>query len=841
MAIVKCFYPNLNSGLKSKFFVASIWALGLLLVPFSSSAEPKFTPDETAPDIQLVTPEQGLLTSNPLTSFEISLSDPVVRPEEVSKLDFSSFQLLVNGEDRSSDIQIEPEGLVGTGKSTRNATIFYYPTTDNPLPEGEVVIEVFATDNAGNQSHFIIQLTVDTSGPVVNAVDPLDGGVAASQQTLLFSVEDPYAGVDESTFAITANGNTITNFTYAADQLSIQPPGAWELGPLAINIGVADTLGNHSQSTFNFTVSDGVSLSARIRANPTTGPAPLRVIFTPEVTTGSAIEWYQWDFNGDGIIDLSERQVGRSQTYTYQQPGTYAALLKVTEYGGAIATATINIVVDNQPPVVTAEAQPSNGPAPLTVNFVATASDNEGIALYEWDFEGDGIFDFSSSVSGSATYTYSAQGAFQPKVRVTDGLGASTELAVPSIEVRVAPPGSPTVTATASPNSGVTPLTVQLNATASDPDGLAMIRWEWDFDGDGSYDYSATTSAAISHRYEKAGVFFTWVRVTAADNQTAEDVVQIDVDLGLSLTVRQDTIDLEKNEVTTIAGTLNGEAEISLVIEAADGVPVRTLVPWQTRVQGQYEDLWDGTDDDGAWVRKGEYRAVLLYRFEGEIRRYDLGLSTGGQQYFPPRSRMPSSFNPYTGNPLVMDYTLSGASEVTAFMGSYRSDVRYITFFQSDPQGTGSHRIVWNGESGSGDLIELPAGDRFLFGIFAFHLPDNAIVVQRGPQIANLGRTPSLFIPDSVGHDGGWEMSDIQFDLNVPADVRLDVYDLDNGEYIGQRWFYDLTAGGNLIRWNAIFEDGFFVGPGTYRLGITAVDASGVSSLTLYTVQRVYY
>jgi PKD repeat protein len=52
----------------------------------------------------------------------------------------------------------------------------------------------------------------------------------------------------------------------------------------------------------------------RPQAVPASGPAPLTVRFLPEFDTATAIELFEWDFNGDGTIDESET-IGVPQTF----------------------------------------------------------------------------------------------------------------------------------------------------------------------------------------------------------------------------------------------------------------------------------------------------------------------------------------------------------------------------------------------------------------------------------------------------------------------------------------------------------------------------------------------
>jgi glucose/arabinose dehydrogenase len=85
----------------------------------------------------------------------------------------------------------------------------------------------------------------------------------------------------------------------------------------------------------------------------------------------------------------------------------------------------------NQPPIARATANPTNGAAPLRVNFDASgSSDPEGDALsYAWDLDGDGAYDDSTAQKPS--YTYPAAGDYRVGLRVTDSKGASDTLDQP--------------------------------------------------------------------------------------------------------------------------------------------------------------------------------------------------------------------------------------------------------------------------------------------------------------------------------------------------------------------------------------------------------------------------
>ena len=58
-----------------------------------------------------------------------------------------------------------------------------------------------------------------------------------------------------------------------------------------------------------------------------------------------------------------------------------------------------------------------------SVSFVGTATDDGIIELYEWDFDGDGTYDYSSTTTGSTTHTYHRADINVATLRITDDDG----------------------------------------------------------------------------------------------------------------------------------------------------------------------------------------------------------------------------------------------------------------------------------------------------------------------------------------------------------------------------------------------------------------------------------
>lgn len=67
-------------------------------------------------------------------------------------------------------------------------------------------------------------------------------------------------------------------------------------------------------------------------------------------------------------------------------------------------------------------AFPTSGECPLTVQF--TDQSTGEITHWEWDFDGDGVYDWSSGTAGSMTHVYGAAGTYTAVLRVTDNEGA---------------------------------------------------------------------------------------------------------------------------------------------------------------------------------------------------------------------------------------------------------------------------------------------------------------------------------------------------------------------------------------------------------------------------------
>ena len=245
------------------------------------------------------------------------------------------------------------------------------------------------------------------------------------------------------------------------------------------------------------------------------------------------IKLYKWDFEGDGVYDWTSTTTGVAH-HVYDRAGTYTARLLVIDIHDSAATDTARVTVTashvNKAPVANA-----GGPSTLQavageeVGLDGTGTDEDGlITLFEWDFDSDGTYDWSSAQERTAYHTYAKAGLYVAVLRVTDNEGAT---GTDSRRVSVSSPSPPNVGPTADahgPYDGRTGEDVRLAGTGTDTDGQISI-YQWDFESDGRWDYESATTGTTDVIYDRAGAFTATLRVTDDDGATATDTAQVTI------------------------------------------------------------------------------------------------------------------------------------------------------------------------------------------------------------------------------------------------------------------------------------------------------------------------
>lgn len=648
--------------------------------------------------------------------------------------------------------------------------------------------------------------------------------------------------------------------TLVGDVLEIQPTSTTPLpfDYLIITLILTDVEGYTYTQTFDFSVDFEISISSGFSAVPQIGYAPLTVTFSPKVSSEESIQLYHWDF-GDGTLNDSntsrENLIGSPVNHTYAQAGDYTVVLTIYDSTYQPATSQLIVKVFNQPPVITSiDASPSNGDFPLNTNFSVSAIDNEGIREFLWDFNGDGVVDyndsnvdvnvtsFPTSDSSYYIYTYDTVGEYQAILTITDVNGYSTVVEVPTISVLVGPVGTPTITAYAYPTSGDAPLNVNLSTSWDS----SYTKFEWDFDGDGIFDYSSATTGNVNHIYSVAGTYYAHLQVTNSSGLKSSDTIEITVNQDVSLTRSVDTIDVKNAESVDISVTIAGLSETTLLIENNRYQPIVTLLEWQER-SGALNVSWDGTNSEGVVVSEGDYYVVLLYKEGGETKRFDL--RDERINYDRPLSTNVSAgdvFAPYL-EPMLIEFNLTEASEVSLDIGPDGIPVteRIKTLLLKKPLGKGFYRLEWAGDANDGTLADLSEykekypsdADYYMTGGFSNKLALNAVYVKSGVSISSLQSDTPIYTPNAKDS----KKLSFSFELSADASVTLSVNDAKSGATVITKQYASLTEGSQVIEWDGKNEDGKYVAPGVYRVGVKATDKYGYSSLTQYALQRVFY
>jgi PKD repeat protein len=297
-------------------------------------------------------------------------------------------------------------------------------------------------------------------------------------------------------------------------------------GEYRARLTVTDDDGAKDSTTWVIQVNKA-SLTASFTTTPTSGEAPLSVDFdaSGSFDPGGESITYAWSF-GDGSTG-----VGVVARHTYYTTGIYTVLLTVRNGSGDEDQSYRTIAALRAPrpgnagPVASFTASPASGPAPLAVSFNGSgSSDSDGsIVSYAWNF-GDG-----GSASGAITsHTYNSAGTYTAQLTVTDDDGA-TDVAIRTINLSADPVANnpPMASFTATPSSGLVPLQVEFDPSASTDSNGSIKRWDWNF-GDGST-LPDIRGIRPTHVYAAVGTYTATLTVTDDDGITDDATQQIEV------------------------------------------------------------------------------------------------------------------------------------------------------------------------------------------------------------------------------------------------------------------------------------------------------------------------
>jgi len=368
-------------------------------------------------------------------------------------------------------------------------------------------------------------ITAKVQGPTGQ---PL-GGVVVTFSTTVGALNPEQAATDSngigsttlvaSTAAtVTAKAGTLSARTGVGTQPAAQPPptptptpvpgpnpGATPTGPLTVTLTAADVIVG-STTILNVSIKDGVP--------------PFQVT---------------WTF-GDGASFTGSSS---SSAHVYAAVGAYPASVNVTDSAGrtASANATVNVLAAPPPPAppapppatpsytVTLSASPTTVVAGGTATLTAAVNAQNGAPTptsFDWDCDGDNIYETLGTASNTKACTYSLAGSITSHATAhggsVSGVGSTTVTvqAAPDLTVSIVPSSfTPAIGAS-------TDFTATVTSAGSVP---ATFKWEWDDDGDGTFDFTIATAASPNTRaitFGTSGPHTVKVRITdTATGRTA--------------------------------------------------------------------------------------------------------------------------------------------------------------------------------------------------------------------------------------------------------------------------------------------------------------------------------
>lgn len=453
-------------------------------------------------------------------------------------------------EDGTYTVSLSATNDCGTVTTTQTVSVVTPPTAGfsaaNASGCAPLTVQ-FSNESSENASSFLWEFpggspaTSTEENPVVTyastgiysatlTVTNSAGSNTFSQTSLVTVTTTPVAGF---TFATSNNAVNFTNISSNASSYS------WSFGDGNTSAAENPVHSYAQDGTYTVTLSAtnncGTVLAtqtveivtppiAGFSASGNTGCAPLTVQFSNESSENATS--FAWQFPGGAPASSSEE----NPVVTYEQPGTYAVILMVSNSAGTNETTQAGIVTVGTVPA----AGFSVAANVLDVQFNNTTSNASN---YHWDF-GDG----ASSTEEQPSHAYAQEGTYTVVLTATNECGS----AVLSQTVTVV--ALPTAAFSASPTEGCAPLTVQFNNESSEN----STAFAWQFPG-GTPDFSTEEHPLVT--YANPGVYS--VTLTAGNSSGQQVATQADLIVVNTVPVVGFTSSMDSLTVSLVSNAVN--------------------------------------------------------------------------------------------------------------------------------------------------------------------------------------------------------------------------------------------------------------------------------------------
>jgi RHS repeat-associated protein len=420
----------------------------LLLAGAALGAQAGKSGGNQPPVVELTAPEPGASFVAPAT---IELAAEASDPDgTVTKVEFFSGST-----------------LVGT------ATTAPYTATWSNVAAGSYTLTAKATDNGGAST---------TSAPVSIAVSSATELVvsspannAAFNVNTTLTVSGTFEGPEGSTILVdnqqssvlaTISGNTYTANLFAASHA---------VGPATLTVKLSRPDRTFAARSLTVVGYDSPRV-AFVGPVCNVFEAPANILLAADARApGATITQVQF-FNGSTLIGTVSAPP-YELLWSNVPAGNYSVTARAHNTHGLVtvsAALPLSVLGPNAPPSITITS-PTEGAtfqAPASIPITVDASDPDGTVTQVEYFANGSPIGVSNTAPFGITWSNVAAGSYALTARATDDRNGQTTSA--PVNITVAPPNQPPTATLTSPTEGasfLTPATITLTATASDPDG----------------------------------------------------------------------------------------------------------------------------------------------------------------------------------------------------------------------------------------------------------------------------------------------------------------------------------------------------------------------------------
>ncbi len=356
--------------------------------------------------------------------------------------------------------------------------------------------------------------------------------------------------------------------------------------------------------------------------------SPVRVYFSAEKITRNLanryeIVSYEWDRDGDGTVDYTGEDVWIDFWNKGSANGVYNVNLVVRyqPYGSPdtaeTRTYTKTVSIAKQDLYGEIIANPLSGEVPLTIKFDANEiqdPDGYGIINYTWDFNADGVPEFSGPDYRKVEHTFEKIGEHKVLLTVTsddvaDKSGRHEEKTFEKIitVLEVQETFDAEAVIDLQPPVGVAPFTTTFDATQSNALNKQKIdRYEWVISDDTGQFFDKFFEKRRSFTFPEPGIYQVVLRVIYFNGQVATDSAEVRVS---DPKFAPQAVILTDPAPARRGGVLTGPAPLLVAFSGQNSLDRdRNIVSYEWDFDS------DGEIDSAAQIAEYEYRDEGQYR-----------------------------------------------------------------------------------------------------------------------------------------------------------------------------------------------------------------------------------